>query len=137
MRARWTGRHAIALAQQGVAVVAVDQSPDMLDVAREKSARAGLDIDFRIGQSRGPLTGGRLTSSTSWSSALTLSHIPDIEHAVRECARVVRPGGSILISDIHPDVANGFWVGRPSFGDPVRRLACRSPVTRGRTISIQ
>jgi len=107
-----TGRHAIALAREGVAVVAVDQSPDMLAVAREKAARAGLDIDFRIGS-----LAGRLPAEDDQFDflvcALTLSHIPDIEHAVRECARVVRPGGSILISDIHPDVANGLgWTAK-------------------------
>ena len=54
-----TGRHAIALAQRGVAVTAVDQSPDMLAVAREKAARAGLDIDFRMAASRIAAAGGR------------------------------------------------------------------------------
>lgn len=107
-----TGRHALALAQQGVAVVAVDQSPDMLAVARGKAARAGLDIDFRIGslEDRLPVEDDQFDILVC---ALTLSHVSDIEHAVEECARVVRPGGSILISDIHPDVANGLgWTAK-------------------------
>ena len=107
-----TGRHAIALAQRGVAVTAVDQSPDMLAVAREKAARAGLEIDFRTGslEDRLPLGDDQFDFLVC---ALTLSHIPGIDHAVRECVRVVKPGGSILISDIHPDVANGLgWTAR-------------------------
>ena len=107
-----TGRHAIALAQRGVAVTAVDQSPDMLAIARGKSARAGLEIDFRIGslEDRLPAEDDQFDFLVC---ALTLSHIPDIEHAVRECARVVRSGGSLLISDIHPDVANGLgWTAK-------------------------
>ena len=107
-----TGRHAIVLAQRGVAVVAVDQSPDMLAVARDKVARAGLDIDLRVGslEDRLPAEDDQFDLLVC---ALTLSHIPDIEHAVRECVRVVRPGGSLLISDIHPDVANGLgWTAK-------------------------
>ncbi len=107
-----TGRHAIVLAQRGVAVTAVDQSPDMLDVAREKAARAGLEIDFRIGSLEGRLPAGD-DQFDFLVCALTLSHVSDIGHAVGECARVVRPGGSILISDIHPDVANGLgWTAK-------------------------
>ena len=44
-----TGRHAIVLAKRGVAVTAVDQSPEMLSVARQKAAREGFEIDFRTG----------------------------------------------------------------------------------------
>ncbi len=107
-----TGRHAIALAQRGVAVTAVGQSPDMLAVAREKSARAGLDIDFRIGSLEVRLPAGD-DQFDFLVCALTLSHVSDIGHAVGECARVVRPGGSILVSDIHPDVANGLgWTAK-------------------------
>ena len=107
-----TGRHAMFLARRGVAVTAVDQSPEMLAVARRNASRAGLEIDFRIGSldDRLPVDDDQFDFLVC---ALTLSHIPDIGHAVSECARVVRPGGSILISDIHPDVANGLgWTAK-------------------------
>lgn len=102
-----TGRHAIELAKRGAAVTAVDQSSEMLAVAREKAARQGLVIDFRIGSldDRLPAEDGQFDLLVC---ALTLSHVPDIEHAVRECVRVVRKGGSVLVSDIHPDAANGL-----------------------------
>ena len=107
-----TGRHAIVLAKRGVAVTAVDQSPEMLAVAREKAAREGLEIDFRIGS-----LDDRLPSEDEHYDflvcALALSHVRDIGHAVRECARVVKKGGSLLISDIHPDAVNGLgWTGK-------------------------
>ena len=107
-----TGRHAIALARRGVAVTAVDPSAEMLAVAREKATQAGLEIDFRIGS-----LDDRLPADDDQFDflicALTLSHLPNIEHAVRECAQVVRTGGSMLISDIHPDVANGLgWTAK-------------------------
>ena len=84
----------------------------MLALAREKAARAGLEIDFRIGSldDRLPVDDDQFDFLIC---SLTLSRIPDIAHAVRECVRVVRPGGSILISDIHPDVANGLgWTAK-------------------------
>ena len=102
-----TGRHTIFLARRGVAMTAVDPSPEMLAVAREKAARAGLAIDFRIGSLDDRLPAGD-DQFAFLVCALTISHISDIEHALRECTRVVRTGGSILISDIHPDVANGL-----------------------------
>ena len=102
-----TGRHALALAGRGVAVMAIDPSPEMLDIARRKAAKAGLGIDFR----RAAIDEGLPAEDGRFDlliCALTLSHVRDIDEAVRECARVVRPGGAILITDIHPDVANGL-----------------------------
>ena len=102
-----TGRHALALAGRGVAVTAVDPSPEMLDIARRKAAKAGLGIDFR----RAAIDEGLPAEDGRFDlliCALTLSHVRDFDEAVRECARVVRPGGAILITDIHPDVANGL-----------------------------
>lgn len=37
---------------------------------------------------------------------LVLGHIPDLLPAYRELARVLRPGGRILITDFHADAAN-------------------------------
>ena len=102
-----TGRHALALAGRGVAVMAIDPSPEMLDIARRKAAKAGLGIDFR----RAAIDEGLPAEDGRFDlliCALTLSHVRDFDEAVRECARVVRPGGAILITDIHPDVANGL-----------------------------
>jgi SAM-dependent methyltransferase len=44
-------------------------------------------------------------------SALTLCHIPQLAGAVREFARVVRPGGTVLITDWHPYCPGQGWAG--------------------------
>jgi SAM-dependent methyltransferase len=40
------GRHAVALAQRGFGVTAVDLSPALLAIARERATTAGVSIDF-------------------------------------------------------------------------------------------
>ena len=102
-----TGRHALALAGRGVAVTAVDPSREMLAIARRKAEAAGLDVDFHVGAVEDglPAENGRFDFLMC---ALTLCHVADIHQAVRELARVVRPRGLILVTDIHPDVANGL-----------------------------
>ena len=102
-----TGRHTLALASRGVAVTAVDPSLEMLAMARQKAEASGLNIDFRLAA----IEEGLPAEDSQFDfliCALTLCHVADIAQAVRECARVVRPGGSILITDIHPDAVNGL-----------------------------
>jgi ubiquinone/menaquinone biosynthesis C-methylase UbiE len=102
-----TGRHTLALASRGVAVTAVDPSLEMLAMARQKAEASGLNIDFRLAA----IEEGLPSEDSQFDfliCALTLCHVMDIAQAVRECARVVRSGGSILITDIHPDAVNGL-----------------------------
>ena len=102
-----TGRHTLALASRGVAVTAVDPSLEMLAMARQKAEASGLNIDFRLAA----IEEGLPSEDSQFDfliCALTLCHVMDIAQAVRECARVVRSGGSILITNIHPDAVNGL-----------------------------
>jgi ubiquinone/menaquinone biosynthesis C-methylase UbiE len=49
-------------------------------------------------------------------SSFVLSHLSGLTQFVREATRIVRPGGAILISDLHPDRALYGW--RPTFHAP-------------------
>src|SRR5512132_2072125 len=46
--------------------------------------------------------------------ALALSHLPDPAPAIAELARVLRPGGALVVSDLHPTMlllgGTGFFV---------------------------
>ncbi len=90
-----TGRHSAHLAALGHAVVGVDASPEMLVRARER-VPAG---DFRAGDLRA-LPVADATADVV-VCALALSHLPGLD-AVAELARVLRPGGTLVLSNPHP-----------------------------------
>jgi SAM-dependent methyltransferase len=91
-----TGRWAAFLADRGHDVLGVDASDEMLDVARIKVPAAR----FRVGQ----LTS--LPVSDGWADlvvcALALTHVEDLGAAINELGRAVRPGGRLVLSDMHP-----------------------------------
>lgn len=103
-----TGRIALKLARKGVRVTAIDPSPEMLSVARDRAFRLGLDITFRSGtfEEGLPFEHGAFDLATC---ALALCHVPDLYGAVRELVRVVRPGGYVLITDFHPEGVGIGW----------------------------
>lgn len=91
-----TGRHAEYLAAIGCDVVGVDASDAMLDVAREKIPSAR----FELGEHESlPLDDASIDLAVA---SLTLCHLPDPTAAMVELARVLRPGGTVVISDPHP-----------------------------------
>jgi SAM-dependent methyltransferase len=45
-----------------------------------------------------------------------LCHLPEVAGPIREFARVLRPGGHLLISDFHPDIVAHGW--RTQFSRP-------------------
>ena len=106
-----TGRHALGLARRGIAVEAVDQSPEMLFMAEQTAEREGLAIHFR----RADLETGLPCGDDEHDfliCALTLCHVSDLGGVVEEFYRVLRPGGFALITDIHPEVVELGWTAR-------------------------
>ena len=91
------GAHALALARRGYDVVGVDGSPRMVDVARRRAARDGVDATFDLHDVRAPLRfadaslGGVL-------AILVVQHLPDPEGFLGEIRRCLRPGGHLLIT---------------------------------------
>lgn len=93
-----TGRHARHLAARGHAVTGVDASPEMLAVARAKVPDAGLLLGDLAAL---PLPAASVDFAVC---SLALTHCQGLGPPIRELARVVRPGGRIVLSDIHPFV---------------------------------
>jgi ubiquinone/menaquinone biosynthesis C-methylase UbiE/DNA-binding transcriptional ArsR family regulator len=95
------------LAQVASRIIAVDLSAEMLRRARSRARALGLsNVAFQQGDlSRLPLSDGEVDAAFA---ALVLHHAPRPAEAVSEMARIVRPGGSIVIVDL---VAHGLdWL---------------------------
>lgn len=91
-----TGRHTAYLAGRHRRVFAVDASPDMLTLARARVPSA----DVRSGNlAELPLEDACVDIAVC---ALALTHVPDLGPAIGELARVVRPRGTVILSDFHP-----------------------------------
>ena len=78
----------------------IDPSPEMIDVARQKAASKGLDIDLRIGVIEDlPFPNDSFDVVTS---SLMMHHLPDNlkVKGLAEIYRVLKPGGSLLIADL-------------------------------------
>jgi len=80
-------------------VVAVDDSEAMLDVARGRLNRFDNVELHRATLESLPLDDASLDAATL---ILVLHHLPDPDKAVREVARVLRPGGRLLVVDMLP-----------------------------------
>jgi SAM-dependent methyltransferase len=91
-----TGRHAAFLHRLGCDTYGVDQSEPMLNIARTKVP----DAHFELGTLEElPFPDAHFDLAVC---SLALCHLSDPTEAVAELARVLRPGGVLVISDPHP-----------------------------------
>lgn len=94
-----TGEVAASLAPFVSHVVAIDGSPEMLQSAAVRLSDLP-NVEVRRGDLELlPLDDGALDAATVF---LVLHHVPAPERAIREVARVLRPGGRLLIVDMLP-----------------------------------
>lgn len=94
-----TGNAAEQLAPLVKRVIAVDREPAMLDAARKRLARLG-NVDFRQGElTKLPLRAGEVDLALVF---LVMIYIPLPGEALKEVARTLKPGGTILIVDLVP-----------------------------------
>jgi ubiquinone/menaquinone biosynthesis C-methylase UbiE len=94
-----TGQVAAALAPFVARVIAVDRSGDMLQAARRR-LRDNDNVEVRRGELEAlPIADGELDAATL---LLVLHHLPDPATALAEAARVLRPDGRLVISDMLP-----------------------------------
>jgi ubiquinone/menaquinone biosynthesis C-methylase UbiE len=90
-----TGRYAEFLASRGHQVIGVDTSPHMLAHARRRVSGG----EFHLAElDQLPLPDRSVDVIVC---ALALVHVPRLQPVLAEFARVLRPGGDLVISDIH------------------------------------
>jgi ArsR family transcriptional regulator len=93
-----TGVLATELARLGLRVIAVDNSARMLEAARANLEREGVaGVELREGEVGDlPLADAEVDAALAH---MVLHYLPSPAEAVREMARVVAPGGSVVVVD--------------------------------------
>lgn len=119
-----SGALSIPAARLGAKVLATDQSAVMLELLRARAQKEGLAIETRV------MDGHALEleddSFDVAGSQFGVMLFPDMPKGIRELARVVKPGGQVLMTaygDPHEIEFLGFLVGaiqsvRPDFDGP-------------------
>lgn len=119
-----SGALSIPAARLGAQVLATDQSPVMLEHLEARARKEGLSIETRV------MDGHALELEDNTfdvaGSQFGVMLFPDMPKGIREMARVVKPGGRVLMSvygDPHQIEFFGFFVGaiqsvRPDFTGP-------------------
>jgi SAM-dependent methyltransferase len=146
-----TGNAALSAAALGARVVGVDAAPRLLEVARRRARVSAVEVDFREGDLLDLPVDEDFADVVL--SVFGVVFASDPLRAFREIARVVRPGGRVLVSAWVPAgpidamlSAMGRVLGRVTQAAPPRRfgwseraavgaLASESGLSLERTIS--
>lgn len=107
------GHTALALAPRAARVVGVDLTPEMLGVASRLARERGLgNVEFVPGDAE------RLPAPDAHFDRvvcrIALHHFPNPHQAAREMARVLKPGGRLVLVDniVPPDPAAAAFINR-------------------------
>ena len=127
-------QNSIALSSWGADVVALDISWNQLEYARGLRRQSGESFELIAGDMASP-TMFKPGSFDLVLSAFGWEFIPDIPTCVAHCASLLRPGGQLLMSTVHPltafdwDMGTGRLLVTDYFNPPVE--VWEEPVPEG------
>lgn len=100
------GRFCRMLADRGIAATGIDPTVELIEQARRRDSSG----DYRVGRAEHlDLPDASFDLVLSY---LSLVDIPDLATAIGEMARVLRPGGSLLIANLNSFNTAGGWTDR-------------------------
>jgi ubiquinone/menaquinone biosynthesis C-methylase UbiE len=133
-----TGQVSAALAPFVAHVVAVDASAAMLQAAKKRLHEFD-NVDLRRGDLEAlPIDDARLDAATMM---LVLHHVPDPGRALTDVARVLKPGGRLIVVDMLPHDRESYrqqmghvWLGFSE--EQIGRLFAESGFENVRTVAL-
>jgi ubiquinone/menaquinone biosynthesis C-methylase UbiE len=84
------------LVNKEVNIIAVDQSPQMLNIMRKKFSNY-KNVEFRLGESE-KIPIDESTIDFAFAN-MYLHHVEDPQKSINELYRILKPGGKLIISD--------------------------------------
>jgi len=95
-----------ALAKRGAMVTGVDASAMSIEVARRHAQQSGLSVDYRH-----CLAGELLAEDERFDvviNAEVVEHVPDQAALINDCARLVKPSGTLVLATLNRTVKS--WI---------------------------
>lgn len=80
-------------------IVGLDESPEMLEAARGRIAREGLGDRVEVREGDAARLAFPAAAFDFVTAAQVYLYVPDVEGALAEAARVLRPGGRLAVAD--------------------------------------
>jgi ubiquinone/menaquinone biosynthesis C-methylase UbiE len=116
------GRLLALAAGEGAAAFGLDPDPAMLEAARQRARRAGIEASFLAGRIEALPFADR--SFDIVAAVTVLCFVADAPGALKEIARVLRPGGRLVLGEL---ARGSLWAAirrlRGAFGSPLWRAA--------------
>ncbi len=120
-----TGKNTACLAGAARSVIAIDASPGMLSIARERISAANVRFVEHDICSRFPVDDASVDVVVI---DLVLEHLQRLSEVFAEVARVLRPSGVFFVCELHP--TRQVLGGRAHFTDVVSGRVVNVPVVR-------
>jgi ArsR family transcriptional regulator len=118
----------LLLAQRAARVIAIDHSPKMVEFATHELKAKGIhNLEYRLGDLSDPPIEPLSVDIAILSQAL--HHAPNPARAIQAVARILKPGGQLVILDLHQhhldqarEMYGDYWLG---FSETDLRLWCK------------